>query len=419
MLSGAPAKLAHHPGTLRSVDDAAIHERRSDVPIAIALVLSLLLYANVRAPVPAVNEPYYLTKARHFIDPGWLKRDFYLASTDVHCVFFGVAGSLTQWLSFEQTTWLLRTAAWALLSVGWLSLARHLPVGRFGPVTALWLFLLMGVVGNFSGEWIVGGVEGKVFAYGLVFLSMSSVVGQRWLAAGLFGGIAVSCHPVVGCWHLVALVCASSLLPSGRPKSPRDRYGAVCLFAVSSLPGLIPAVQLIPWVTGADGTGSAAEQIQVYDRLAHHLDPTSIRPFAWVWYGLMSCVLMFVRRGTSRSKAEEWLFRYCLATTGIAAMGIVVGTTDIVPLVTGGAVTSAKLLKFYPSRLFDVMLPLLTAMTLTCRLNATYSSPPSEARPSRVRPHIVIAPVLVSTLWLSSQASDRQPGYRQPDLRAA
>ena len=38
-----------------------------DWPLIIAVWLSLLVYGAIAAPIPAVNEPHYLTKAHHYL----------------------------------------------------------------------------------------------------------------------------------------------------------------------------------------------------------------------------------------------------------------------------------------------------------------------------------------------------------------
>ena len=44
---------------------------------------------------PEVNEPHYLSKARHYWDAGWCANDFFCNSADAHQVFYWTVG----WLS--------------------------------------------------------------------------------------------------------------------------------------------------------------------------------------------------------------------------------------------------------------------------------------------------------------------------------
>ena len=49
----------------------------------IALIFALF-FIHGAAPVPEVNEPHYLAKAKHYWNPDWCSRDFFLQSADAH-----------------------------------------------------------------------------------------------------------------------------------------------------------------------------------------------------------------------------------------------------------------------------------------------------------------------------------------------
>ena len=95
--------------------------RSFDLRLILAGWLSLLVYGVLAAPIPAVNEPHYLCKAKHFWQPDWCARDFFLASPNAHTVFYVSIGWLTRWLSFEQTAWIGRALATLALASGWTS----------------------------------------------------------------------------------------------------------------------------------------------------------------------------------------------------------------------------------------------------------------------------------------------------------
>ena len=64
----------------------------------VVLVL-LVFFVHAGEPVPDVNEPHYLTKARHYWDPSFAAGDFFLESADAHKVFYWSLGWLTCWFS--------------------------------------------------------------------------------------------------------------------------------------------------------------------------------------------------------------------------------------------------------------------------------------------------------------------------------
>ena len=42
------------------------------------------------------------------------------------------------------------------------------------------LFLALNYYGQMAGEWVVGGVEAKCFAYGFVLMALRDMVDRRW-----------------------------------------------------------------------------------------------------------------------------------------------------------------------------------------------------------------------------------------------
>jgi hypothetical protein len=230
-------------------------------------VLLLLAFASKGWPVPFSNEYVYLVLPLRHADPGFLARDWTLATPwDTHLVFNAAVGSLARWLPIEAIGWGGRLLAWAA------SLALLVAIGeRFGLPRALaaacvggWLALGQSVVG---GEWIVGAFEAKCVAYvallaALLAFAEGSPRRERLGAVGL--GLAVAFHAHVGVWGSVAAGIA--LLAVG---VPLRRVAVVAAIAgVLALPGLVPALL-------AGGSGGAGEDVGfvVRERWPHHLDP--------------------------------------------------------------------------------------------------------------------------------------------------
>lgn len=123
------------------------------------------------------------------------------------------------------------------------------------------------------------------------------------------------------------------------------------LFLFCSLPGLIPALALL--VHGAPAEVSrAADALQVFDRLDHHLDPRQFRGFAWSFYAVLLTAWLALRPWKTRNEAQRLFFRFVTGSLLIAAGGLVVGFGP----------RWAGVLKFYPFRLADLFLPVAVAM---------------------------------------------------------
>jgi len=349
--------------------------------VSVVLCLFALFFADslIRTPVPAVNEPHYLTKAKHFWNPDWLRGDLFLESSNPHYVFYSTVGYPTQWLSLAQTAWLARGVSLLLLAVGFESLLSVvLPKGRSILIaTALYLGAI--AVGNLAGEWMIGGVEGKVFAYGFAFWAAGLAVRGHLMRAGALLGLSVSFHPVVGIWCTLATVAGLAWEFRGSVKQGDWRKLAANIitagapFGICALPGLLPALDVIGGVPA--NIAAEADQVQVFRRLKHHLDPAVFSIRAYGCYTVMLCVFLSLYAFRKKSHGENFWFGYLVASLLMAVGG----------LFARFALESAALLKFYPFRLFDVFLPLATLVLAVKVWEEAWASRETSEKRRRLR----------------------------------
>ncbi len=335
---------------------------------------SLLAFVVIRSPVPGVNEPHYLSKAKHYWNPDWCPHDFFLKSADTHLVFYQTVGVYTQVLTLEQTAWLGRLVSLGILAWGWVCCARYLVPGRWTSLWALWAYLAMAAVGNWSGEWMIGGVEGKVFAYGFGFWAIAAWFDRHLIRSALLAGLGVSFHPVVGGWFVIcagAAMLATRLFPSRTDQDshaePRtfslgDWIAAAGVFVLASLPGIWPALGLLQF--GDQRQTLAATWIQVFHRIRHHLDPMTFSQAGYVTYGLLLLLWLVIRCRGEWGTAERWFAWFVGASVAVAVVGVALGYGDR-PIEKLSQITwRYRLLKFYPFRLADVLLPAAASITL-------------------------------------------------------
>lgn len=394
------------------------------------LFASFALFATIRSPIPGVNEPHYLCKARHTWDPAWCGRDLFLQSANAHAVYLWSIGAPTRVLTLEQTAWAGRIAVWLALAYGWSQLAAQLLPGAWSRLWSAWAFLALSAAVSFSGEWVVGGVEAKGFAYACVFVALAAACARNWRRAGVFGGLAVSFHPVVGGWALLAsgIALAGQAIvrraagrgrEADRPEQGegaatatvpdrseqlgghRNRHWQALFYAsLCALPGLIPAVGMLLAAPSAD-IARQADEIQVYTRLDHHLNPKAFPVSSYASYGGLLVAWLILRPYAGFSSAELFFLRFVLGAALIAVGGLAIGWLC----------DSPGLLKFYPFRLFDVALPVACAVTsagLVCRFAATASE--EHGFLSRARTFVACAPFAIGFVWsLWEPAIDRNP----------
>ena len=233
-----------------------------------ALVFLIFFIAGAW-PVPDVNEAHYLAKAKHYWNPAWCANDFFLNSADAHLAFYWTFGWLTRLLPLPAVAWCGRLLTWGLLAWAWRRLSASLVGGAFYAVFTAALFVTLNERCQMAGEWIVGGVEAKGFAYVLVLLAIEAIVRERWSRAILFLGGATALHVIVGGWATVAALVA--WLASSRRPAWRQLIVPLAGWAVLAAAGLVPAAMLT-W--GVDpSTVRQANRIYVFERLNHHLLP--------------------------------------------------------------------------------------------------------------------------------------------------
>ena len=302
-------------------------------------------------PPPGVNEAHYLTKARHYWDPSFCAGDLFLESADAHLVFYWLFGWVTVLVNLETAAWIGRIVAWLLLASGWQRLsATLLPHRGLSVLTAI-AFVLLQRSTHMAGEWVVGGIEAKCFAYGLVFHALACVSRRQWLHVWPLLGAATAFHVLVGGWSMVAAAVAFCF-----DREQRD-FGKNALSLGAGLAlaafGLIPALQLNA-ETAPDVARQAAD-IYVYKRLPHHL---SFSKFKTEFLARMGASMVVFAAAWSwmysRHDRGPWarVYWFIGGAVAICLVGIVIDLS-LSPSIRG-----ALLLRYYWYRLADVMVPL-------------------------------------------------------------
>lgn len=331
-------------------------ESSSAWPLAETALVFLVFFLQGSWPVPEVNEPYYLGKAIHYWNPQWAAGDFFLESPDAHQAFYFTFGWLSLWLSPLVFAWAGRLVTWWLLAWSWRRLSvTLLPRPGWAVLTAA-LFVCLMERCHMAGEWVVGGVEGKSFAYAFVLLGLEALVRARWNRCFILLGIASSLHVLVGGWSVLAAGAAWWGSTAGRPKL-RDILPGLFVGGLLALPGLIPVLLLD---RGTDrATLRLAYEIYVYVRLGHHL-AISLIPWQFILrFAALTAVWLALWRLT-RARLNEGFVRlnwFVLASVGLAVVGAL-----LTPLEWYDRGLAAALLRFYWYRLSDFAVPMGVAL---------------------------------------------------------
>jgi hypothetical protein len=332
---------------------------RPRLAVAGELMLVFLVFFVAGAwSVPAANEPHYLSKAKHYWDSSWCPGDFLCNSADTHVVFQWAFGWLARWMPLVQLAWCGRLLTWALLAWSWRRLSWSLiPAPLYAVLSAA---LLVTLVDRFdmAGEWLIGGVEAKGFAYVFVLLGLEALVRGRWTAVWLLFGAASAFHVLVGGWAVIAALFVWGTM-SNRPSLVSllpGLFGGLLL----ALPGLLPALRLTQGVDSE--VVRQANALYVYERLYHHLLPQRFPPLAIVRH--LGLIAVFVLLAPRAAGDDRWrrLTSFVAAAVGIAACGMWIALTVAV-----APDFAATWLRFYWFRMSDVMVPLGVSLA-ACRI---------------------------------------------------
>ena len=355
------------------------HRRRGDRrrgAIEFAMLVAIFFVAG-GAPAPHVNETHYLAKARNYWDPSYCPGDLFFDSADAHLTFSWTVGWLTTWMSLPAAAWTGRIAAWLLLAAAWMRLMRQIaPVPWAAPAAGLVGIVLVDV-GDFAGEWVVGGlhgrggVEGKNFAYAFVLLGLAAMSAGRWTAPWIYFGLAAAWHALVGAWAVLAGLGTWLTEPRASRRRAATLLTGLAAGGALALPGLLPSLAL-DW--GAEPqTRRAAAAIYVYERLPHHLAPNTLPTdellrrsvrFALVVAAMVALAVWLARREDRDDdcfspQGVRRVLRFATFAVAGNCLGLAIAMAPL------ERTTAALALRYYWFRQADIVVPLAVALGAT------------------------------------------------------
>lgn len=337
--------MNHPPTTLDTPPPRNVWQ--SAVEIALVFVVFVLHGAW---PTPDVNETNYVIKALHFWDPDTYPGDFFLNTADAHVGYYWAFGWVTQWLSLDAAAWVGRIVTWLLLAIAWRGLSFAVVPKAWFAILSAELFALLNEQAHMAGEWVIGGVEGKGFAYAILFWSLQSLVRSRWNLASILLGLAVLFHAVVGVWGMVCLGITWLATPRDRPRLVAILPGIVIGLLIAA-PGLWFGIKLNQGIDFA--TSTEAARIQVFERLPHHLQPYQFRE-GYIQRHALLAVLFVVLCSATAANTSDRRFRWFIG----GAMLIALAGLGWACWSQWNRESASGVLRFYWFRLSDSMTPL-------------------------------------------------------------
>ena len=322
----------------------------------ISLIFAIC-FAFAASPPPEINEAHYLSKAKNYWVSDFCGEDIFLDSSDAHLAFYWVFGWITAIVPFSTAAWIGRITIWCATAFAWQRFSFRVIEKPFVSVATFGM-LLLGVDNlHMAGEWLIGGIEAKGFAFVFLFLALGDLVQCQWNRVWIFLGCAASFHVLVGGWGVVAAGVAWTLFDEhhgGYRTNFLRMLPGLFLGGAISLLGLVPAVFLTrgenPLIV------DQANQIYVLERISHHLVFSSFKP-TWmvVRHGLLAAFWIATMWTTWRTPKLRRVHAFVIGTAMIALIGIAIDQFVLAGM--NDKATASRLLRFYWFRMSDVMIP--------------------------------------------------------------
>ena len=253
------------------------------------LLMALILVYAGDAP-PMVNEAHYLVKAKNFWQPDWCANDLFASSGKAHTLFYTLFGWPAKYFSLEVTAWTGRFVGWSILTIGLMRLSHVFSRQRCASLLIATLWIAGVQYGNLAGEWVMGGIEGKVPAYGFVLAAIAELARRKWNRVWVLLGVASAFHVLTGGWSVVAASVAWIVTELRRPDRQSFFTRWLVLGGIISLAGVIPAARLM--IGSSAGDAIAAAKIYTFFRIRHHLMPSDFLTWWYVRHAIVVAILI-------------------------------------------------------------------------------------------------------------------------------
>lgn len=296
----------------------------------------------------------------------------FVTSGKAHVAFYVTFGLLTKFVSLDATAWIGRVVAWLFIAVAFQRLSWLVSPVPYASLMAALVWIVGVEQADLAGEWVIGGIEAKVPAYGFVLLALVNLFIGRWYFVWPFLGAASAFHVLVGGWSVLAAGFAF-LLNERFGKSYLRQIVPLAVGGAIALCGVLPGLATMQGVDPA--VAQEAAKIYTYERISHHLYPASFALKHYLQHG----ALIFLTAGLcwpllswKPASAEDsdktcddharGFRRLCGFAAGSVLIGLAGLLVGMLPAVAPDL--AARLLRFYWFRLTDAIVPLMLGLSL-------------------------------------------------------
>ena len=328
----------------------ALVERFISNPIPWQLILGVFVLATLDASLNyplAFGESQTLVYAKQFAIPTYVEGDWFLSQRQLtRNPYQLLVYPLVVTFPLPIVSFLSRLVGYLVVAAGIGMMCRQLKISAVKAWIGFGVFLILGQASLPGQEWIIGGAESKVIAYGLILCALGLLMQRRLWSAGAAAGLATTFHILVGFWATLAIAIVVLVEEIG---SGRERLKATfwwILGASFALYALFDRVTSIAAPMGVDVT-----DIWVNFRNPHYTQQARWgwdEPVTVAYFLGFIAILVFARK----ARRDSIAFR---VTTGF-------GLATLLPFlvtVLASKTPYGEVVAFYmPFRVADTLLPL-------------------------------------------------------------
>ncbi|MBN1953163.1 MAG: hypothetical protein JW801_18305 [Bacteroidales bacterium] len=302
------------------------------------------------------NEMDVLPYARSVYNKHWLPADWYLNLDIPYRYLFSYSiGFLAEAFGWMATIFIGRFLSYLLFAIALRELSRILNAGKlyflFFLAWAVYIKVFRFGMGD-AGEWIVGGLESKVFAYSFAMLSLAAFIKKRNNPGMVYAGLALSFHLLVGIYNIFCLLPVVLL---NQAKDIKSVLKSAYLFVIMGSLGLYGIFYQL-FKAAPEGYSSGWD-IYVTVRVGSHTLP-DFSAKTWILLLLFTVGVIFF---ILKSKKQE-----VKAMGGYAVFSVLILVIGLVIYQLPGGV---PYMRYYFFRFSDVMLPQLFLLMLAAFLS--------------------------------------------------
>lgn len=343
----------------------------------------------------AYNELDVLPFAYQTYNPQWIPADWYLNLPITYRYLFSYCiGFFIHHLGFVTTTVIGRIISYFLFAFVSIKFTEALQKQNFTAINLLPIVLFFALFksGLGAGEWLLGGLDTKVFAYISILTSLYYLHQNKLGKTLFFTGLALSFHLLIGAFHTLAIGLLLLFQVLQQQHSFKALVYRIPFFFLGGPIGIYGIITQL--ATQAQSETNEGWLTYVTLRVPFHTLPSEFATEFWLKLALFALLNVLFLRVKSLKKIAT----YNLVFIGLALVGTI--AFYLINLV--------EFMRYYWFRMADALLPLLTCIALVSWIVNQYEATLLKRGTKRIA---IAFSVGISTAVLIPKIPEKAPEF--------